>query len=828
MKTGWLTGLGSWIRNFYRHAPRKGPSSAETHVSIQETLSVEQTSSNGSSSTTAKQAKEPMIALYEGKPFTFLKTDLEEVKGYLDRMDPVTGKRRGLSKSQEQLMFATERAVSVLSSAGSGKSTLLILRLLFMRHQLNIDYDHISIFTFTHRSRQDLIRKLVEESARWPYSVDEKLAESLVRTFHSKALMVARGAMHPNTRIFEFLGKKEVGDQEDAERQMDAEKMGDEREPGLTAEEVAANEMMAPLEGELTPAQNRFVDEAYRICFAKKGKFREAIRHLLISSIKPEQRLNPNDERVQKAKDDLRSLTKLDILYFERVEEDWRAQRRWPIAGVMETDAAGQRFELEACGTRLLVNGFVESLNLYVVLGTRGAIRNETLKLRAMDKGRTLIGLERSKIRVLLGFNDKPIVYLRDAQQLQMFAAAMTQQVGGASSGAPKFSLIPPDNYIALPIEVALFHSGTFAEHLALDPRRIANADGLVRGSVEHSFAAATALFFEELYRLFDVRNVISFNRLFQRLATEDHERARIAGGSVLSMKHLLIDEFQDISPATVRFVVAMHERLQITSDGIDHPSVMCVGDDWQSIYGWRGSSPQMLFQFSQYFQGARKTAYRLRENYRSSENVIKAAEAALGRLTDKFPDKEGGIAKGRWRDLPYPVALVPDFETDEAVQLVRSILQILPEGERLFVLTRSSRNSHFSAIEKAFSVEPKNRFTATTFHQSKGLEAEYVILIGDTRYTYTNVLRNALYRMAHLGAPGSSAPYDDAQRNEAHRLAYVAITRAMKVCIWLCEPQDKGTFALLPEDGPASQHMTISAAWEMIQRTVALAKAEA
>jgi superfamily I DNA/RNA helicase len=260
-----------------------------------------------------------------------------------------------------------------------------------------------------------------------------------------------------------------------------------------------------------------------------------------------------------------------------------------------------------------------------------------------------------------------------------------------------------------------------------------------------------------------------------------------------------------------------MHERLRSVSNNTDFPSVMCVGDDWQSIYGWRGSSPQFFLRFAQYFKGSRKQTYRLRDNYRSSSRVIAAAESALVDLTEQFPDKQGGIAKGKWRDLPFPVALVTEYDPAGAVELVRSTLENLPEGERLFVLTRASANPAFVAIEGAFWKEDPERFLATTFHQSKGLEAEYVILIHDTRYTATNVLRNALYRMAGLGRERSSTPYDDAQRDEARRLAYVGVTRAKKVCIWLCEPADGGTFALLPEQGEASRRMTLAGVSEML-----------
>ena len=60
------------------------------------------------------------------------------------------------------------------------------------------------------------------------------------------------------------------------------------------------------------------------------------------------------------------------------------------------------------------------------------------------------------------------------------------------------------------------------------------------------------------------------------------------------------------------------------------------------------------------------------------------------------------------------------------------------------------------------------------TYHQSKGLEADICILVGDCLYNSTIPLKNLIYELA-----GCSQTYDEAQTEEALRLAYVAITRA-------------------------------------------------
>ncbi|MFM0179037.1 UvrD-helicase domain-containing protein [Paraburkholderia aspalathi] len=754
------------------------------------------------------------LRLYEGRPLEFEDSKKDAARRFLHRRDPTTGKVRGPSEAQEQLIFARERGVSVLAGAGSGKSTSLVSRLLFMRHQLDIRYSQISVFTFTRKSRADFIKKLIEESSHWPRPIGEKLAQRLVRTFHSKALAMARGAMDPNTRIFEFLGapvKASSANSSLTLADIEAELDGDPVLAELSENESEANQLLNLFSSDLTTEQAEFLDGVYRRSFASSEPFRAAIRKILEASIQPIAPRRPGDAEVQKAKENVDSLVRLDKLLIELVTDDWRKRQLWPIAGVNEVDSNGQSFELSAYGALFLANGYVPRLNAYVVLGVHKDIRSTALRAKPTHKGWAAASVEWNKVQVLLGFCDKPILYIRHAWQLQNLAKLLSFEAGVASAEVPKFQTVPPGDYKAAVIDMALYQCGTFAENLALDPRKIQNAKGLVPGSVERHFASAVAIFFEELYRTFETEGVVSFNRLFARLSTQGDWLDKVNGGSLLTMKYLLIDEFQDISPAIVKLVVAMHERLRAISLDSDAPSVMCVGDDWQSIYGWRGSSPQFFLNFPRYFEGARNQTYRLRDNYRSSANVVTAAEAALSDLTEQFPGKQGGIAKGEWRDLKYPVALVPEFNAKDAVALVRTILDRLPANERLYVLTRGSENPVFVEISRAFKSESSERFLATTFHQSKGLEAEYVILIGDTQYDSTNDFRNALYQMAALGSAQSATPYDDAQRDEARRLAYVGITRAMKLCVWLCQPRDGGTFVRLPENGPNSQHMSIA-----------------
>ncbi|MFO7653284.1 MAG: UvrD-helicase domain-containing protein [Candidatus Krumholzibacteriia bacterium] len=83
--------------------------------------------------------------------------------------------------------------------------------------------------------------------------------------------------------------------------------------------------------------------------------------------------------------------------------------------------------------------------------------------------------------------------------------------------------------------------------------------------------------------------------------------------------RHVLVDEFQDTNPLQLVLVKALSSV---------HRNVFAVGDDDQAIYSWRGACVENMLRFEEYFQGAH--LYRLEQNYRSTGNVLAAANAVI------------------------------------------------------------------------------------------------------------------------------------------------------------------------------------------------------
>src|SRR5690606_5174835 len=78
--------------------------------------------------------------------------------------------------------------------------------------------------------------------------------------------------------------------------------------------------------------------------------------------------------------------------------------------------------------------------------------------------------------------------------------------------------------------------------------------------------------------------------------------------------------------------------------------------------------------------------------------------------------------------------------------------------------------------------------FRQLTYHSAKGLQADAVFMLGDCQHLTRSPYKNQVYRQAGLGRAGDPEGYDNAQKDEILRLAYVAITRAIKHCYWHVE----------------------------------------
>ncbi|BCR26908.1 DNA helicase II [Aquipseudomonas alcaligenes] len=194
----------------------------------------------------------------------------------------------------------------------------------------------------------------------------------------------------------------------------------------------------------------------------------------------------------------------------------------------------------------------------------------------------------------------------------------------------------------------------------------------------------ATMLKIYEAYEAACARTgVIDFAELLLRALDLWRDKPDLLAHYQKRFRHILVDEFQDtnaVQYAWLRFLAKGGE------------SLMVVGDDDQSIYGWRGARIENIQQFSSDFPDSQ--LIRLEQNYRSTAGILKAANALIA-------NNNGRLGKELWTDGSdgEPINLYAAFnEHDEARYVVESIEAALRKDglkrSEIAILYRSNAQS--------------------------------------------------------------------------------------------------------------------------------------
>ncbi|MCQ4347212.1 UvrD-helicase domain-containing protein [Pseudomonas stutzeri] len=355
----------------------------------------------------------------------------------------------------------------------------------------------------------------------------------------------------------------------------------------------------------------------------------------------------------------------------------------------------------------------------------------------------------------------------------------------GGRGRAPQDALRLAGEFAAVPPYEAFWQQAGFIESIGLRIDRL-DAETLDCPERERQFVAALALFWKHFEALLAEQGLTTFNGAFRRLAELlAEEGTEPPTADLAPFGHLLIDEFQDISPQIVQWLQAVHGRLARAGEAV---SLMAIGDDWQSIYGWRGSSPELFMDFDRHFPGKGRAAasavLNLTANYRSVEPVIRDGEKLLAKVTVKQAKASRAVRPTRPGD--HGVRVVSGFDPsgplDALLAQIRAQCEHAagrPDAERTAVLLLSRRNEPLQRIRRELG--RKLPVEALTIHRAKGLQAEVAVILDDCLPVEPHPLRNALYARSGF----FRSDYDQAMQDESLRLAYVAVTRGVSRVLW-------------------------------------------
>lgn len=244
--------------------------------------------------------------------------------------------------------------------------------------------------------------------------------------------------------------------------------------------------------------------------------------------------------------------------------------------------------------------------------------------------------------------------------------------------------------------------------------------------------------------------------------------------------KYILVDEFQDISAARMSFLKSL-------VDLGPKPILTVVGDDWQSIYRFTGGKLELTTRFNELVGSNSKTM--LQKTFRYNNSIADVA----GRFVMQNPEQyEKHVETHTQVDAPqvflldYYVNAASDI-THKTIQIISHIKQKDPEAS-IAVLARY--NFLINDVRKE-SMHRNIKYW--TFHRSKGLEADYCILIGlsQGKLGFPNERKDEQVVEALL------PQLDGFKHSEERRLMYVAITRAKKQSFIIADSDSPSEFVL-------------------------------
>jgi DNA helicase-2/ATP-dependent DNA helicase PcrA len=161
--------------------------------------------------------------------------------------------------------------------------------------------------------------------------------------------------------------------------------------------------------------------------------------------------------------------------------------------------------------------------------------------------------------------------------------------------------------------------------------------------------------------------NACDFGDLLLHMVTIFQTHADVLASYQSWFKYILVDEYQDTN-------VAQYLWLRLLAQG--HKNICCVGDDDQSIYGWRGAEVGNILRFEKDFPGAH--VVRLEQNYRSTGHILGAA----GGVIDANKDRLGKALFTNGEDGEQ-VRLIGHWDGEEEARWIGEDIEAMLHGTR-------------------------------------------------------------------------------------------------------------------------------------------------
>jgi DNA helicase-2/ATP-dependent DNA helicase PcrA len=254
------------------------------------------------------------------------------------------------------------------------------------------------------------------------------------------------------------------------------------------------------------------------------------------------------------------------------------------------------------------------------------------------------------------------------------FCAQVLREHGHALGLPPRFAICDASDQLSavkaamreLRVYETAMHPSAVLARVSLAKNRMMTPEGFLADGGESRDQLVGSVW--QRYREFLARTrSLDFDDLLLETVRLLREHEDVCARYRKRYRYVLVDEYQDTN----------HPQYEIVKQiGGEHRNVCVVGDDDQSIYGWRGADIAKILGFHRDFEGAK--IVRLQTNYRSTRPILEAANTVIGHNASRH---EKVLESARGEGEPVRFARLKD-ETSEAAFVVMEIRKLVRYGE--------------------------------------------------------------------------------------------------------------------------------------------------
>ena len=255
--------------------------------------------------------------------------------------------------------------------------------------------------------------------------------------------------------------------------------------------------------------------------------------------------------------------------------------------------------------------------------------------------------------------------------------------------------------------------------------------------------------------------------------------------------RYIIVDEYQDLSVLRQEFLHLFIESSQA--------NLFAVGDDWQAIYGFSGSRVDFTLNFRRFWGDF--SLHRISKTYRFGPTLARLSSGFI--MQDHTQIRKQ--IQSQKEDALEPVVEISGDSERLDLEVLTHYFESLPRDSSILLLGRFQidrlRLLHCTQFKLTsdgieFHARPDLKIRFLTVHQSKGLEADYVIILNnrEAKLGFPAHVKDPPLK-AELIKIAEELRLDQVSVNEERRLFYVALTRAKKQVILLTVDGKESSF---------------------------------